>query len=209
MCTWRGLLSWFQRPPLRAGLFCESGGEDRRVGLPRFDGRVLRQLTHHPENTFSSSAKSSSPRPRFDPPADGDLINRFSCSGVPLETLAAATATASYPTALVDTTERPFVRPFQGTDIKGFPGVLDTFPCEQGKDRPSFPCGQGNTLKYILDENTKRPIPQGAPRSLQLPLDADKVVTLSGIRRSGKTSPPGRRLGQSLIVAVPRIKSLG
>ena len=43
------------------------------------------------------------------------------------------------------------------------------------------------TLKYILSENTQRPIPQGAPRSLRLPLDAGKVVTLVGIRGSGKT----------------------
>jgi predicted AAA+ superfamily ATPase len=43
------------------------------------------------------------------------------------------------------------------------------------------------TLKYVLTESAQRPLPQAASRALQLPLDAGKVVTLVGIRRSGKT----------------------
>lgn len=43
------------------------------------------------------------------------------------------------------------------------------------------------TLKYVLAENTVRKLPKAAPRKLQLPLDTGKVVTLVGIRRSGKT----------------------
>lgn len=43
------------------------------------------------------------------------------------------------------------------------------------------------TLKYVLAQSTTRPLPPAAPRALQLPLDSRKVVTLVGIRRSGKT----------------------
>jgi uncharacterized protein len=43
------------------------------------------------------------------------------------------------------------------------------------------------TLKYVLAENTARELPPAAPRTLQLPVDSGKVVTLVGIRRSGKT----------------------
>lgn len=42
-------------------------------------------------------------------------------------------------------------------------------------------------MKYVLTANTARPLPVGTPRQLQLPLDSGKVVTLAGIRRSGKT----------------------
>jgi uncharacterized protein len=43
------------------------------------------------------------------------------------------------------------------------------------------------TLKYVLAQSTTRPLPQATPRSLQLPLNSKKIVTLVGIRRSGKT----------------------
>lgn len=43
------------------------------------------------------------------------------------------------------------------------------------------------SLKYVLADHTTRQLPAAAPRALQLPLDARKVVTLVGIRRSGKT----------------------
>jgi uncharacterized protein len=43
------------------------------------------------------------------------------------------------------------------------------------------------TLKYVLAYNTTRALPAATPRSMQLPLDARKIVTLVGIRRSGKT----------------------
>lgn len=43
------------------------------------------------------------------------------------------------------------------------------------------------TLKYVLAQATTRPLPETAARSLELPLDARKVVALVGIRRSGKT----------------------
>ncbi len=43
------------------------------------------------------------------------------------------------------------------------------------------------TLKYVLAQATTRPLPQTVPRALKLPVDSRKVVTLVGIRRSGKT----------------------
>jgi predicted AAA+ superfamily ATPase len=46
---------------------------------------------------------------------------------------------------------------------------------------------QKEALKYILTFNTARPLPEAAPRTLQLPLDTEKITTLIGIRRSGKT----------------------
>lgn len=39
----------------------------------------------------------------------------------------------------------------------------------------------------MLAGNAARQLPETAPRALQLPLDSSKVVTLIGIRRSGKT----------------------
>jgi predicted AAA+ superfamily ATPase len=52
--------------------------------------------------------------------------------------------------------------------------------------RYSFPV-QKEALKYVLANNTDRRLPEAAPRTLQVPLDSGKVVTLVGIRRSGKT----------------------
>ena len=43
------------------------------------------------------------------------------------------------------------------------------------------------SLKYVLAYNTTRKLPEAAPRTLQLPLDTTKVITLIGIRRTGKT----------------------
>jgi uncharacterized protein len=43
-------------------------------------------------------------------------------------------------------------------------------------------------LKYIYTEAEERPIPQVIPRDLRVPLGSGKVVVLTGIRRSGKTS---------------------
>lgn len=43
------------------------------------------------------------------------------------------------------------------------------------------------TLKYVLAQSTRRPLPATTPRTLTLPLDTGKVVALVGIRRSGKT----------------------
>ena len=43
------------------------------------------------------------------------------------------------------------------------------------------------SIKYVLASHTTRQLPPAAPRALQLPVDARKVVTLVGIRRSGKT----------------------
>lgn len=43
------------------------------------------------------------------------------------------------------------------------------------------------TLKYVLRQSTERPLPTVRPRHLELPLDSPKVVTLTGVRRSGKT----------------------
>jgi AAA domain len=50
----------------------------------------------------------------------------------------------------------------------------------------SFPVRK-ESLKYVLAYNTTRKLPEATPRTLQLPLDTTKVITLIGIRRSGKT----------------------
>jgi predicted AAA+ superfamily ATPase len=42
-------------------------------------------------------------------------------------------------------------------------------------------------LKYVLTQSTTRVLPASTPRTLELPIDSRKVVTLVGIRRSGKT----------------------
>jgi predicted AAA+ superfamily ATPase len=41
-------------------------------------------------------------------------------------------------------------------------------------------------LEYVLAQHTERKLPDATPRAVQLPLDSRKVVTLVGIRRSGK-----------------------
>jgi hypothetical protein len=43
------------------------------------------------------------------------------------------------------------------------------------------------SLKYVLRQATQRPLPVARPRQLELPLNPPKVVTLTGIRRAGKT----------------------
>jgi predicted AAA+ superfamily ATPase len=43
------------------------------------------------------------------------------------------------------------------------------------------------TLKYVLTQSAMRPLPAAMPRTLELPLDSNKIVALVGIRRSGKT----------------------
>lgn len=42
-------------------------------------------------------------------------------------------------------------------------------------------------LKYVLAQSATRPFPEVVHRSVELPLNSRKVVTLVGIRRSGKT----------------------
>jgi uncharacterized protein len=42
-------------------------------------------------------------------------------------------------------------------------------------------------LKYVLTQSATRPLPPATPRTLELPLDSNKIVALVGIRRSGKT----------------------
>ena len=44
------------------------------------------------------------------------------------------------------------------------------------------------TIKYVLAQSTTRALPLTMPRQLELPLDSNKVVTLAGIRGSGKVS---------------------
>jgi hypothetical protein len=44
------------------------------------------------------------------------------------------------------------------------------------------------TLKHILTDFHSTPLPDIFDRALRLPLDLKKIITLSGIRRSGKTS---------------------
>lgn len=43
------------------------------------------------------------------------------------------------------------------------------------------------TLKYVISQNHRRKWPDVCSRDLQLPLESGKVITLVGIRRSGKT----------------------
>jgi predicted AAA+ superfamily ATPase len=65
--------------------------------------------------------------------------------------------------------------------------TLVSFSLRTGKTSPyNFPMDR-ETLKYVLAANTERGLPAGTARALQLPLDSGKVVTLVGIRRSGKT----------------------
>ncbi|MDR1280585.1 MAG: ATP-binding protein [Opitutaceae bacterium] len=42
-------------------------------------------------------------------------------------------------------------------------------------------------MKYVLTQSTNRKLPETTPRTLKLPLNLNKIVTLVGIRRSGKT----------------------
>ncbi|MBI2921603.1 MAG: ATP-binding protein [Planctomycetes bacterium] len=42
-------------------------------------------------------------------------------------------------------------------------------------------------LKYVLSQSAARSLPHAVPRTMELPLDSTKVVTVVGIRRSGKT----------------------
>ncbi len=42
-------------------------------------------------------------------------------------------------------------------------------------------------LKYVLHQAATRPLPDVHPRHVDVPLDAPKVVTFTGVRRSGKT----------------------
>ncbi|RLB14806.1 MAG: ATP-binding protein [Thermoplasmata archaeon] len=44
------------------------------------------------------------------------------------------------------------------------------------------------TIKYVLTDFHSRPLPKVFDRDLKLPLDLNKVISLVGIRRSGKTS---------------------
>ncbi len=43
------------------------------------------------------------------------------------------------------------------------------------------------TLKYVLSESSRCEVPRLTPRAIQLPLNLQKIVSLIGIRRSGKT----------------------
>jgi len=43
------------------------------------------------------------------------------------------------------------------------------------------------TIKFILGDFHEKPLPEAFRRGLELPLDVNKIVTLVGIRRSGKT----------------------
>lgn len=43
------------------------------------------------------------------------------------------------------------------------------------------------SLKYVLRQYGERSLPSAHPRALQLPLEPTKVVTLTGVRRAGKT----------------------
>lgn len=42
-------------------------------------------------------------------------------------------------------------------------------------------------LKTIITDNQSRALPQIWPRTLEIPLNSEKIVTLTGVRRSGKT----------------------
>lgn len=44
-----------------------------------------------------------------------------------------------------------------------------------------------DTIKYILRDFHEKSLPEACDRSTELPLDIDKIITLIGIRRSGKT----------------------
>ena len=42
-------------------------------------------------------------------------------------------------------------------------------------------------LKYVIQQSLTAPLPEARPREIELPLDSNKVVSLVGVRRSGKT----------------------
>lgn len=42
-------------------------------------------------------------------------------------------------------------------------------------------------LKTIITDNQSRALPQIWPRTLEIPLNSEKIITLTGVRRSGKT----------------------
>ena len=44
-----------------------------------------------------------------------------------------------------------------------------------------------DTLKTIIIDSQERVIPEVWKRNQQIPLDSRKIVTLTGVRRSGKT----------------------
>jgi predicted AAA+ superfamily ATPase len=43
------------------------------------------------------------------------------------------------------------------------------------------------SLKYVIRQATERPLPETRPRCIEVPLEPTKVVTFTGVRRSGKT----------------------
>ena len=61
-----------------------------------------------------------------------------------------------------------------------------------------------DNLKYVLKQATERPLPTSRPRELELPLAPSKVVTLTGIRRAGKTFLLFRTIRRLTDSGVPR-----
>ena len=59
-------------------------------------------------------------------------------------------------------------------------------------------------LKYIYTEAEERSMPGLIPRDLQVPLNSGKVVVLTGIRRSGKTSLLYEAIARLLATGVSR-----
>jgi len=59
-------------------------------------------------------------------------------------------------------------------------------------------------LKYIYTEAEERPLPRVLSRDVRVPLDSGKVVVLTGIRRSGKTSLLFEAMGRLLAAGVGR-----
>ncbi len=61
-------------------------------------------------------------------------------------------------------------------------------------------------LKYIYIEAEERSLPQMIPRDFQVPLGSGKVVVLTGIRRSGKTSLLYEAIGRLLAGGIDRAR---
>jgi predicted AAA+ superfamily ATPase len=60
------------------------------------------------------------------------------------------------------------------------------------------------SLRYVLRQSIERALPESRPRAIPIPLDPTKVVTLTGLRRTGKTFLMFRTMQRLLDAGVDR-----
>ena len=63
-------------------------------------------------------------------------------------------------------------------------------------------------LKTIIVDNQQRAVPEAWKRSLKIPINSGKIITLTGVRRSGKTYHLFNLINQLKIAGVPEEKML-